>query len=150
VIGREGFTTLDQFNWRERNEVSSVEERKNSIGSGSTKDLFSAFLLLLYRLAMAGSSSSKSGLTLNVPRGDLIRSLSPAPVLHSQVIKIREEEQHVGNNMIGEGKITPRDRMAIWHLTSQMKDAFVGTNSRPAIPSPLGIKERAQALSVNR
>nr|ADE76441.1 unknown [Picea sitchensis] len=98
---------------------------------------------------MTGSSSSKSGLTLRVPCGGLIRSLSPTPVLHSQVLKIREEEQHVGNNMIGEGKIAPRDRMAIWHLTSQMKDAFVGTSSRPAIPSPLGIKDRAQALSVN-
>ena len=52
--------------------------------------------------------------------------------------------------IIGEGKITVRDHMAIWHLISQMKDAFVGTNSRPAIPSPLGIKDRAQALSINR
>jgi len=30
--------------------------------------------------------------------------------------------------MFGEGKIIPRDHLVIWHLTSQMKDAFISTS----------------------
>eukprot|EP01018_Ginkgo_biloba_P038161 Gb_41398 [translate_table: standard] len=95
------------------------------------------------------NAQSKSGLTISVPDSSVLgleRLLNRRPALHNQVMKIREEEQHLDNG-IREGKISPRDRLAIMHLTSQMRDVFV-SKSRPAIPSPLGMKDRAQPISV--
>ncbi|GLJ51838.1 hypothetical protein SUGI_1101250 [Cryptomeria japonica] len=69
-------------------------------------------------------------------------------VLHSQVMKIREEEENIGNT-IAESFLSLKDRAAMLNLTAQMKEDFVN-NSRPAIPSPLGLKQRAGDFSFNR
>ncbi|GLJ51839.1 hypothetical protein SUGI_1101260 [Cryptomeria japonica] len=98
---------------------------------------------------------------LNLKLGKLLRIMSgfemadyvkiearQSPVMHSQVMRIREEEQSLGNNIF-ERKITPSDRAAILHLTAQMKDVLV-SNSRRAFPSPLGMKGSSRPLVVNR
>ncbi|GLJ51836.1 hypothetical protein SUGI_1101220 [Cryptomeria japonica] len=78
----------------------------------------------------------------------MAESVKQRPLLHSQVIRIRAEEENIGNN-IGERKISPKDRAAILHLTAEMKDVLVN-DSKPIFPSPLGMKDRAWAFSVNR
>ncbi|GLJ51835.1 hypothetical protein SUGI_1101200 [Cryptomeria japonica] len=57
--------------------------------------------------------------------------------VHSQVMRIREEDQHLGEDL--RERLSPKDRIAILEITSQMKDVFFSC-SRPAFPSPLGMK----------
>lgn len=66
------------------------------------------------------------------------------PFVHHQVLKIREEESHLGED-IGEG-LSAKDKVssAFLHLRSQMDALFY---SRPMLPSsPLGNKSVFRSL----
>lgn len=66
------------------------------------------------------------------------------PFVHHQVLKIREEESHLGED-IGEG-LSAKDKVssAFLHLRSQMDALFY---SRPLLPSsPLGNKSAIRSL----
>ncbi|KAJ8647026.1 hypothetical protein MRB53_000049 [Persea americana] len=66
------------------------------------------------------------------------------PFVHHQVLKIREEESHLGED-IGEG-LSAKDKVssAFLHLRSHMDALF---NSRPMLPSsPLGNKSVFRSL----
>ena len=60
-----------------------------------------------------------------------------SPALHSQVVKIKKEDEHLGED-VRQG-LSSKERLAIVNFSSHMKDVFL-SSSRPAFPSPLGIK----------
>eukprot|EP01018_Ginkgo_biloba_P025670 Gb_11078 [translate_table: standard] len=67
------------------------------------------------------------------------QSVNGRPVLlHSQVAKIKEEDQYLGEEAVTEG-LTPKQRFAVMHFSSHMKGMFMST-SKPTCRSPLGMK----------
>ncbi|GLJ07841.1 hypothetical protein SUGI_0075280 [Cryptomeria japonica] len=70
------------------------------------------------------------------------KGLNPgALLLHSQVVKIKEEDEDLL-------RLSPRERLAIFNFSSQMKDFFLAGNSgRPVFRSPLGLNRAEPAAS---
>ncbi|KAJ7538935.1 hypothetical protein O6H91_11G089900 [Diphasiastrum complanatum] len=66
------------------------------------------------------------------------------PVLHSRVIKLREEDHQLAEYVL-EGMDPPREnhRPPGGHITSLPKDISLNYLSRPFIPSPLGMRSVA-------
>lgn len=64
------------------------------------------------------------------------RRFSSWPLVHHQVLKIREEESHIGEE-IGEG-LSTKEKAAFLHLSSQM-DALFYSRPLSRSSSPLGL-----------
>eukprot|EP00249_Psilotum_nudum_P008259 c21149_g1_i1 orf=397-876(+) len=64
-----------------------------------------------------------------------------SPVLHSQVIRLRKEDQQLEDDIV-EVFDTSKDRLLTQHLSSQVSEMVVGT-PRAVSPSPLGMKTRS-------
>jgi hypothetical protein len=71
------------------------------------------------------------------------RCVEKARAVHIQVMRIREEDEHLREDL--RERVNPRDRIEFLPIASQMKDAFF-RYSRATFPSPLGRKAGVRSL----
>nr|ABK21589.1 unknown [Picea sitchensis] len=104
------------------------------------------------RPAMDESLACEVKMSINIPApddGELavnrqgLRSVEKARAVHIQVMRIREEDEHLGEDL--KEALNPKDRIAFLPMASQMKEVFFGY-SRPVFPSPLGMNAGVRSL----
>lgn len=94
----------------------------------------------LVKMSVNISGSGDGGFTVN-RQGQI--SVKKARAVHIQVMRIREEDEHLGEDLM-EG-VNPKDRFVFFPIASQMKDMFF-EYSRPTFPSPLGMNAGVRSL----
>nr|ABK22731.1 unknown [Picea sitchensis] len=81
---------------------------------------------------------SRGGVQEDINDSHTDRSLQ---ALHIQVVRIKKEDENLGEDQYRREGLSPRERLAIFDLMNSdaMKDVFL-SNSRPVFRSPLGVK----------
>lgn len=57
-----------------------------------------------------------------------ISTSTPVPIVHIQVMKIKNEEEYVGNN-VAEGKLSPKACEPKLHMAPHMKDVYMADHA---------------------
>nr|ABK26493.1 unknown [Picea sitchensis] len=94
----------------------------------------------LVKMSVNISGPDDGGFTVN-RQGEI--SVKKARAVHIQVMRIQEEDEHLGEDL-REG-VNPKDRFVFFPIASQMKDMFFDY-SRPTFPSPLGMNAGVRSL----